>query len=145
MAVPRAPVRPTFLPCIYSRPQVRAPLRATKQIQKTNSCVDARTLRLLLLLTYATGAQRKELVNLRSAEADLDAGVLTLGIGEKNSGMNGALDILRSVHSQAEGKLALHPSDRQAAELDNLFAARLPISKPTHMTTWSKRYRIVRS
>ena len=85
MPIPPAPVRPTFLSCIYSRPQVRAPLRATKQIYKANSCVDARTLRMLLLLTYATGALRKELMDLRSAEADLDAGVLAIGIGEKNS------------------------------------------------------------
>jgi len=42
---------------------------------------------MLFLLTYATGALRKEIINLRSAEADLDAGVLALGIGEKNNGM----------------------------------------------------------
>jgi integrase/recombinase XerD len=84
MPVQRAPVRQTFVPYIYSRPEVRALLRATKQIQKRNSCVDARTLRMFLLLAYATGAPRKELMNLRSAEADLNVGILTLGIGERS-------------------------------------------------------------
>jgi integrase/recombinase XerD len=84
MPLQRVPVRQTFVPYVYSRTEIRMLLRATKQTQNAKSQIDARTLRMFLLLAYATGAPRKELMNLKSADVDLAAGILTLGVGVRS-------------------------------------------------------------
>ena len=62
----RPAVRRTVIPHIYTKPQIRSLLAATKFSQKRMRCkADAATLRMFILMLYATGAKHCELVNMR--------------------------------------------------------------------------------
>lgn len=77
---PRAPkVRQTFVPYIYSRPELRRLLDAVSRCQRVSACVmSAATFRTLLLFLYATGMRVSEALRLRLMDADLRRGVVTI-------------------------------------------------------------------
>lgn len=81
---PRAPVRPTFVPYIYSREQVRALLMATAHTQKIRRCVvDPRTMRAFLLFLYASGTTTSEAMNLCVSDIDLQSRILSIRSKDK--------------------------------------------------------------
>lgn len=76
-AVPR--YRPTFVPYIYSRWELRLLLDAVSRCQQRAACrTSAVTLRSLLLFLYGTGMRVGEALRLRMADVDLDYGVITI-------------------------------------------------------------------
>ncbi len=78
MPPPKRPVRQTFVPYIYTRGELRSLLGATMRIQKSNSVIDAQTLRTFLLLLYGTGSLFSEMLSLRASDVDLKRGILTI-------------------------------------------------------------------
>jgi site-specific recombinase XerD len=83
MPAKRPAMRPLCAPYIFSQPEIRALLRATRLTQKTKSCIEGKTLRVLLFLVYATGSRAKELLDLRWEDVDLRRGFLVLGVGQR--------------------------------------------------------------
>jgi len=51
--IPQRP--PPFVPYIYTREEVRRLLQATENYQRNRSCMEPETVRVILLLLYATG------------------------------------------------------------------------------------------
>lgn len=69
----------TFVPHIYSRAEIRKLLMSIQFGQKRSSCkIDARTLRVLLLFLYGTGALVSEALRLQRDEVDFKKRVLTI-------------------------------------------------------------------
>lgn len=81
----RSAVRQTFIPYIYTKPQIRSLLAATKASQKRGQCkADAPTLRMFMLMLYATGARYSEVLNIRREDIAFKHSRLTLrGTGHK--------------------------------------------------------------
>jgi len=77
---PRQPIAAsTFVPYIYSRAEIRQLLSSIRSAQKRNSCkIEARTLRVLLLFLYGTGALVSEALRLRRDEVDFRKRVITI-------------------------------------------------------------------
>jgi integrase/recombinase XerD len=72
MPAPRGLARQTFVPYVYSRPEIRALLQATSQVrQNANAMIHPETFRMLLLLLYATGARISEATALLAEDVDL--------------------------------------------------------------------------
>jgi integrase len=79
MPPPRALVRPTFAPYIYSRSEIRALIQATSLVhQNANATVHPETLRTLLLVVYGTGARAAEVFALVNGDIDLEDGTMRL-------------------------------------------------------------------
>ena len=74
--IPQRP--PPFVPYIYSREELRCLLRATKTYQRNCSCMEPETMRVIVLLLYATGLRVREAVALNRADVDLDQSLLTV-------------------------------------------------------------------
>ena len=74
--IPQRP--PPFVPFIYTRKEVRALLQATESYQRNRSCMEPETVRVIVLLLYATGLRVREALRLNRAEVDLDRSVLTV-------------------------------------------------------------------
>ncbi len=82
-ALPMPPIRPpstqTFVPYIYSRTELRHLLKSTRFSQKREECViESRTLRVLLLFLYGTGAKTGEALNLLRIGVDLKNAFITM-------------------------------------------------------------------
>jgi site-specific recombinase XerD len=77
--------RQTFIPHIYTKPQIRRLLAATKSSQKQKICkADAATLRMFILMLYATGAKYTEILNLQREDIAFKRSRLTLrGTGSR--------------------------------------------------------------
>lgn len=76
----RAPKVPqTFVPYIYSRPELRRLLDTVPRCQRVSACVmSAATFRTLLLFLYGTGMRVSEALRLRLMDVDLRRGVVTI-------------------------------------------------------------------
>ena len=75
----RAGAVSTFVPYIYSRAEIRQLLTSIRSGQKRNSCkIDGRTLRVLLLFLYGTGALVSEALRLQRDEIDFKKRVITI-------------------------------------------------------------------
>lgn len=85
MPVMRPAARQTFFPYIYTKPEIRSLFAATKSSQKQKICkVDAATLRMFLLMLYATGAKYSEVVNIRREDIGFTKSRVTLrGTGHR--------------------------------------------------------------
>jgi integrase/recombinase XerD len=68
----------SFIPYIYTRTEIRTLLRAVRGNQGSLGCqIEARTLHIILILLYATGAWRAEIVNLSPQDINLDNGTIS--------------------------------------------------------------------
>lgn len=80
------PVRPkerqNFLPYVYSRAELMALLKATAWNNKAKISIARRTMRVLIILLYATGARIGEILSLVADDIDLECG--TIQITNKN-------------------------------------------------------------
>jgi integrase/recombinase XerD len=74
--IPQRP--PPFVPYIYSREELRRVLQAAKTYQRNCSCMEPETMRIVVLLLYATGLRVREAVALNRADVDLDQLLLTV-------------------------------------------------------------------
>lgn len=71
--------RQTFIPHIYTKPQIRSLLAATKSSQKRTICkATAATFRMFILMLYATGAKYSEILNLKREDICCKKSRLTL-------------------------------------------------------------------
>jgi integrase/recombinase XerD len=78
MPVPRAPVRQAFFSYIYTREEVNRLLQYVGKCQSYDTCtLDAQTLRMVLLTSYATGALLGEVLRLSVADLDLKKSMMT--------------------------------------------------------------------
>jgi integrase len=78
MPPPKAAVRQTFVPYIYSRAELRALLSATTRSQTPKCLIDAQTLRAFLILLYGTGSSVGEMLALKFHDVDPNKGILTI-------------------------------------------------------------------
>jgi integrase len=78
MPPPRAPVRQSFIPYIFTRSEIRGLLKATVNNQRPIRRVEKQTLRTFILILYATGALVGEVLNLKLEDVDLKAGMITM-------------------------------------------------------------------
>lgn len=74
--IPERP--PPFVPYIYTAQEVRRLLAATEGYQHTRRCLEPVTMRVLILLLYATGLRVHEAVALQMEHVDLDQSLLTV-------------------------------------------------------------------
>jgi site-specific recombinase XerD len=74
--IPQRP--PPFVAYIYSREELRHLLQATKTYQRNCSCMAPETMRVVVLLLYATGLRVREAVALNRADVDFDQSLLTV-------------------------------------------------------------------
>ena len=73
------PSHDSFMPYIYTRAEIRALLRGVRGNQDRTGCqIEARTLHIILVLLYATGVWRGEIVNLSPQDINLDNGTITV-------------------------------------------------------------------
>jgi integrase len=71
--------RGTFVPYIYTKSEIRSILASTKSSQKRAICkADAKTLRMFILMLYATGARYSEIVTLKGEDIAFKQSRLTL-------------------------------------------------------------------
>jgi integrase/recombinase XerD len=83
---PRPTVKSTFFPYIYTRSEVRALLDATALYARSpNCCLDATTIKVILLTAYGTGIRINDILNLLSS--DLDLGNRTVSIRSLHDGV----------------------------------------------------------
>jgi integrase/recombinase XerD len=68
---------PTLVPYIYSRSEIRSLLNAIRSVRLPRR-MEPPTLRAMLLLMYGAGLRRGEVLNLSSADADLENSLLTI-------------------------------------------------------------------
>lgn len=78
--IPQRP--PPFVPYIYSREELRLLLQATKTYQQNRSCMEPETMRVVVLLLYATGLRIREALALNRADVDFDQSLLTVVKGK---------------------------------------------------------------
>ncbi|RRA50492.1 tyrosine-type recombinase/integrase [Acidipila sp. EB88] len=81
LGMPPRPVRrrPTTRPYVYRTAEIQRLLRATVQCQAGANClVDAETLRMYLIVLYATGITTCELLDLQNADVDLDGKTISV-------------------------------------------------------------------
>ena len=74
--IPQRP--PPFVPYIYSRDELRRLLQATKTYQRNCSGMEPETMRVVVLLLYATGLRVREAVALNRTDVDLGQSLLTV-------------------------------------------------------------------
>jgi integrase/recombinase XerD len=75
----RPTVRPTFVPYIYSREEIRLLLRTTLTSQADRRCrIASHTLYALLLFLYGTGATRGEAMELRVSDVNITLGTVLI-------------------------------------------------------------------
>jgi site-specific recombinase XerD len=76
VVIPQRP--PPFVAYIYSRKELRHLLQATKTYQRNCSCMESETMRVIVLLLYATGLRVREAVALNRTDVDFDQSLLTV-------------------------------------------------------------------
>ena len=69
---------PPFVAYLYTREEVRRLLAATDGYQRNRSCLEPVTMRVLILLLYATGLRVHEAIALNRGQIDLDQSMLTV-------------------------------------------------------------------
>jgi len=75
----RPPVKSSFLPYIYSRAEIHRLLSMIRIGQKSSHCkIDIRTVRMLILFLYRTGALLSEALTLRREDLDLTRRTITI-------------------------------------------------------------------
>jgi integrase/recombinase XerD len=82
LSLPPAPARPrpTFVPHVYTRNEIKRLLKAVRGNQGHGlASLDERTFRMALLLLYGTGMRVGELVSLKDGDVDLKKGLVTVG------------------------------------------------------------------
>jgi site-specific recombinase XerD len=76
---PRPPRPSTFVPYIYTRPEIHKLLTSARVSQRYDTCaIDAQTIRTILITLYSTGALVGEILNLSCADVDIKAAVITI-------------------------------------------------------------------
>ena len=79
MPTPRAAVRPSFVPYIYSRAHIRSLLRAATKNQQRHGCLmSPQTLCAVVLFLYGTGATVGESLGVTMADVSLTTGMLVI-------------------------------------------------------------------
>ncbi len=68
----------SFVPYVFTRPELRALLRATRQNDNCRSRIDRQTMRTFLLLLYGTGALVGEILSLKCCDIDLGLGLVQI-------------------------------------------------------------------
>jgi integrase/recombinase XerD len=78
MPPPRAPVRQTFVPYIYTRTEIRSLIKATRILQGRNAGhMEAHTMKALLIVLYGTGALLGQVLQLTRGDVDLSRNLIT--------------------------------------------------------------------
>ncbi len=76
---PRAPIRQTFVPHIYSRDEIRSLLMAIRHNPTQFLCmIDSQTMSTLFLLLYGTGALVGEMLRLAPGDVNLKTGFIVI-------------------------------------------------------------------
>ncbi len=78
MPLPKAYVRPSFVPFVFTTSEIRALLTAITQSYNTHRYIDPPTLRTMILTLYATGMSIGELALVRRSDLDLENGNLNI-------------------------------------------------------------------
>ncbi|WP_158789471.1 tyrosine-type recombinase/integrase [Granulicella sp. L46] len=76
MPPPRVNPRRTFVPHVFTTPEIRSLLDATKRNRRWDYVVDQPTLRTIVVLLYATGLPVGEIPTILESDLDLDGGFL---------------------------------------------------------------------
>jgi integrase len=117
----RPAARQTFIPYIYTKPEIRTLLAATKASQKHKVCkADASTLRMFILMLYATGAKYSEVVNIRREDIAFGHSRLTL----RGTGRRPPRSIPIGADLKRELQAYLKSRGRPSRSKDNIFLSR---------------------
>ena len=141
-AVPLPPPAPkyttSFVPYIYSVPELRLLLSAVPCCQQRDACLmSASMFRTLLLLLYGTGMRIGEALRLRAGDVDLDCGVITVrGTKFYKSRL---VPLGPDVHAHLQEYVAL--PGRIARNDQPLFQSRLHKAVPRQVV--EKRFRLL--
>ena len=84
MPTARIHSRKTFVPHIFTIPELRALLQATKRNGRTGYAFDPQTLRTIVVLLYATGLPAGEVPSILDSDVDLDNGFIRIRSGESH-------------------------------------------------------------
>ena len=108
--LPKRP--PTLVPYIYSREELRRLLDAIPSYRRSSSCMEAPTLRAILLLLYGAGLRRGEILNLSVADVDLPNALLTIRDTKffKSRFVPIGRDLTKVLSDYARWRAATHPS-----------------------------------
>jgi integrase/recombinase XerD len=129
-------VRQTFIPYIYTRPQIRCLLAATRSSQRRRICkADAATLRMFILMLYATGAKYCEVLNIRREDIAFKHSRLTLrGTGRRPPR---SIPIGQDLKRELQAYLNSDQHARRRGELVFLGKSREPLYRENLQTAFS--------
>jgi integrase/recombinase XerD len=82
MPPPRVNQRRTFVPHVFTSPELRSLLEATKRNRRWDYAVDQPTLRTIIVLLYATGLPVGEIPTILESDLDLDGGFIRIRSGQ---------------------------------------------------------------
>jgi integrase/recombinase XerD len=78
MPPPRLNQRRTFVPHVFTSPEIRSLLEATRRNRRWDYVVDQPTLRTIIVLLYATGLPVGEIPTILESDLDLDGGFIRI-------------------------------------------------------------------
>lgn len=132
----RSVVRQTFVPYVYSRAELRALLKATKEVPRRTRILDRQTVRTFLLLLYGTGALVGEMLRMKCNDIDLEGGLITI----RNEGPSHSRQMPIGTDVQDIFRIYLNWRARKQFQSVFLFVTRedRPISRRRMNTTFER-------